>query len=197
MHTAPGKQARRPTFLLLFLAAVAISTAVIISVSPAEAIASTEAGASTESKVPVEAKRLPNPRALSDAPVPPGLPPAGEIAFEMRYGPLPGRPTGTGDLAGNSAYAAASSRSGGRTDLQLHVLVSTALTVGGYYGSTKGIGWPHRTSLATAAGGSLAAGLLKELYDRSKIGNRFSGADMLMNAFGTGIGVGLAVGIHQ
>ena len=169
-------------------------TAVAISVSPAEAVTSIEA------KVLMEAKKLSEPTGLSGTLLPPGLPPqAGKIAFEMRYGPLPDSPAKAGDLAqtGGPAYAAASSRSGGRTDLQLHVLVSTALTVGGYYGSTKGIGWPHRTSLATAAGGSLAAGLLKELYDRSKIGNRFSGADMLMNAFGTGIGVGLAVGIHQ
>jgi hypothetical protein len=48
--------------------------------------------------------------------------------------------------------------------LQLHVLVSAALTTGGYFGATGAVGWPHRTSLATAAGGSLAAGPLKELF---------------------------------
>ncbi len=114
---------------------------------------------------------------------------AREIAFEMRYGTFPSdSPIETG----SAAYP----QPGGRADLQLHVLVTTALTVGGYYGSAEGIGWPHRTSLGAAAGGSLALGLLKELYDRSKIGNRFSGADMLMNVIGTGVGAGIAVGVR-
>ncbi len=68
------------------------------------------------------------------------------------------------------------------------------IVVGAYYGSREAVGWPHRTSLLAAGGSALTAGLLKELYDRSKIGNRFSGADMVFNAIGTGLGIGVLVG---
>ena len=121
--------------------------------------------------------------------VSPDPPSARDIAFEMRYGTF-----SSDSLVG--ASGAVRPQPGGRADLQLHALVSTALTVGGYYGSAGVIGWPHGTSLGAAAGGSLTLGLLKELYDRSQVGNQFSGADMLMNAIGTGMGVGIVVGIR-
>jgi hypothetical protein len=71
------------------------------------------------------------------------------------------------------------------------------IAVGTYYGAREIIGWPHRTSLVAAGGSALGAGLLKELYDRSKIGNRFSGADMVFNAIGTGMGIGVVVGLRE
>jgi hypothetical protein len=74
------------------------------------------------------------------------------------------------------------------------------IVVGAYYRSREAVGWPHRTSLLSctsllAGGGSaLGAGLLKEMYGRSKIGNRFSEADMIFNVVETGMGRGIVVG---
>ncbi len=108
---------------------------------------------------------------------------AQDIAFELRYGSLgagapPPRQAGTGDKA-------------------LHTLVSMSIVVGAYYGSREAVGWPQRTSLLAAGGSALGAGLLKELYDRSKIGNRFSEADMIFNVVGTGMGIGVVLGLRE
>ncbi len=70
------------------------------------------------------------------------------------------------------------------------------IAVGTYYGIRGAVGWPHRRSLVAAGGSALTAGLLKELYDRSKIGNRFSGADMVFNTIGTGLGIGVVPGLR-
>jgi len=105
------------------------------------------------------------------------------IAFELRYG---------------SPKAKASPPRQARVgDKTLHTLASMGIAVGTYYGAREIIGWPHRTSLVAAGGSALGAGLLKELYDRSKIGNRFSGADMVFNAIGTGMGIGVVVGLRE
>ncbi len=105
------------------------------------------------------------------------------IAFELRYGSLgagapPPRQAGTGDKA-------------------LHTLVSMSIVVGAYYGSREAVGWPQRTSLLAAGGSALGAGLLKEMHDRSKIGNRFSEADMIFNVVGTGMGIGVVLGLRE
>lgn len=139
--------------------------------------------------------KAPSPKAPSPAgPPTASLSPAGssptglfltaqDIAFELRYGSLgagapPPRQAGTGDKA-------------------LHTLVSMGIVVGAYYGSREAVGWPHRTSLLAAGGSALGAGLLKELYDRSKIGNRFSEADMIFNVVGTGMGIGVVLGLRE
>ncbi len=108
---------------------------------------------------------------------------AQDIAFELRYGSLgagapPPRQVGTGDKA-------------------LHTLVSMGIVVGAYYGSREAVGWPHRMSLLAAGGSALGAGLLKEMHDRSKIGNRFSEADMIFNVVGTGMGIGVVLGLRE
>lgn len=114
---------------------------------------------------------------------PPTSPLAREVAFDLRYGGVPS--------------SSVVPRPGQSRDKTLHALVSMGLVVGAYYGGTQVVGWPKNTSLGVAAGGTVAIGLLKELYDRSEIGGQFSGGDMLFNLVGTGLGVGLVLGVDQ
>ncbi len=135
-------------------------------------VASPAVGQSSSPANPSPANLLPPDSSLS----------ARGIAFELRYGSPKAR--------------GAPPRQAGAGDETLHTLVSMGIAVGTYYGIRGAAGWPHRRSLVAAGGSALTAGLLKELYDRSKIGNRFSGADMVFNAIGTGLGIGVVVGLR-
>lgn len=119
----------------------------------------------------------------SESAQPSGSLTAQDVAFELRYG------------TPESAPAVPQYR--GSRDKMLHGLVSMTWTVGAYYGGTELADWPHGTSLGVAAGSAVTLGLLKELNDRSKIPGRFSGADMIINLIGTGLGVGLVLGVER
>lgn len=77
------------------------------------------------------------------------------------------------------------------TDKALHFTGSAVWTLSTYYGLTGVADWPHRASLGTAAGSAAVLGVLKEMYDASKIGNHASGGDLVANALGIGVATGI------
>lgn len=117
-----------------------------------------------------------------------GAPPshlsAREVAFSLRYGGkakgVPAQPTEGLPVS---------------RDKVLHFTISGAWTGTTYVGLAGLAGWPQARSLGVSAGSAAALGVLKEAYDASKIGERASGGDLVADALGIGLAVGIIVAL--
>lgn len=118
------------------------------------------------------------------ADVPPSRLSAREVAFSLRYG--------------RKAKGVPAPRSKGflfSRDKVFHFTISGAWTGTTYVGLAGLAGWPHGWSLGVSAGSAAALGVLKEAYDASRIGGRASGGDLVADALGIGLAVGIIVAL--
>jgi uncharacterized protein YfiM (DUF2279 family) len=104
---------------------------------------------------------------------------AAAIAFELRYGTA-------------SSPAPVRDRWLGRDKVQ-HVVFSGLWTLSTQYVLVNKAGWTERDALPASIASGAAIGILKELYDASRLTGRASGKDLVANA----VGIGLAVAVIQ
>lgn len=76
-------------------------------------------------------------------------------------------------------------------DKARHVVFSGLWTLSTQYVLVQKAGWPTGDALPVSVAASATVGLGKELYDASRIDGRASGKDLVANA----VGIGLAVGV--
>lgn len=109
---------------------------------------------------------------------------ARQVAFSLRYD---GAPVGTpAPTTGGLPIS---------KDKVLHFTISGAWTGTTYYGLAGLADWPHGRSLGVSAGSAAVLGVLKEAYDASKIGEQASGGDLVADALGIGLAVGVIVAL--
>ena len=104
---------------------------------------------------------------------------AAAVAFELRYGTA-------------SSPAPVRDRWLGRDKVQ-HVVFSGLWTLSTQYVLVNKAGWTERDALPASIASGAAIGILKELYDASRLTGRASGKDLVANA----VGIGLAVAVIQ
>jgi uncharacterized protein YfiM (DUF2279 family) len=102
---------------------------------------------------------------------------AAAIAFELRYGTSP-------------APAPVRDRWLGRDKVQ-HVVFSGLWTLSTQYILVNKADWTERDALPASIASGAAIGILKELYDASRLTGTASGKDLVANA----VGIGLAVAV--
>ena len=76
-------------------------------------------------------------------------------------------------------------------DKARHLVFSGLWTLSTQYVLVHKAGWSDGNALPASVASSATVGLAKELYDASRIGGRASGKDLVANA----VGIGLAVGV--
>ena len=76
-------------------------------------------------------------------------------------------------------------------DKARHVVFSGLWTLSAQYVLVQKAGWSDDDALPVSVASSATVGLAKELYDASRIGGQASGKDLVANA----VGIGLAVGV--
>lgn len=104
---------------------------------------------------------------------------AAAVAFHLRYGAAPNPPS-----------APARDRWLARDKVQ-HVVFSGLWTLSTQYLLVNKMDWSEGDALPASIGSGTAVGLTKELYDASQPAGRASGKDLVADA----VGIGLAVGI--
>jgi uncharacterized protein YfiM (DUF2279 family) len=90
------------------------------------------------------------------------------------------------------AAPAASDRWWSRDKAQ-HLVVSGLWTLSVQYVLVDKAGWAEPDALSLAAGSAAAVGLAKELYDTSRPAHTASAKDLVANAVGIGLAVGVIV----
>jgi hypothetical protein len=115
------------------------------------------------------------------------------VAFELRYGLLYGNEDAR--VGGHRAPLAESSPTIGR-DKVLHVAISAAWTGAAYYGLDRSTNWPPARTIGVAAGSAAVLGAGKEVRDATTPTGDASGADLLANALGIGVAVGVIAGMR-
>ena len=104
---------------------------------------------------------------------------AAAVAFELRYGTA-------------SSPAPVRDRWLGRDKVQ-HVVFSGLWTLSTQYILVNKADWTERDALPASIASGAAIGILKELYDASRLTGTASGKDLVADA----IGIGLAVAVIQ
>lgn len=104
------------------------------------------------------------------------------MAFQLRYGPVPDRPT----------PAPARDRWRAR-DKARHVVFSGLWTLSTQYVLVNKADWSEPAALPASIVSSAAVGFAKELYDASQPAGRASGKDLVADAVGIGVAVGIIV----
>lgn len=118
---------------------------------------------------------------------------APNVAFELRYGRVDGK--GGARVGGHRAPLAKSSPTIGR-DKVLHVVISAAWTGASYYGLDRSTDWPPGRTIGVAAGSAAVLGVGKEVRDATTPTGDASGTDLLANALGIGVAVGVIAGMR-
>lgn len=119
-----------------------------------------------------------SPAPAADAVRPPDSLTAAAVAFELRYGAGPPSPPPPRD------------RWLGRDKVQ-HVVFSGLWTLSTQYVLVSKAGWTEADALPVSIASGATIGILKELYDASRLTGRASGKDLVADA----VGIGLAVGV--
>jgi len=117
-------------------------------------------------------------QAVDAAVPPPDSLTAAAVAFELRYGAAPPPPSPPRD------------RWLGRDKVQ-HVVFSGLWTLSTQYVLVNKAGWAEADALPASIASGATIGVLKELYDASRLAGRASGKDLVADA----VGIGLAVGV--
>lgn len=104
---------------------------------------------------------------------------AAAVAFELRYGPPPAPPS-----------PPPRDRWLGRDKVQ-HVVFSGLWTLSTQYVLVSKADWREADALPVSVASGATIGILKELYDASRIAGRASGKDLVADAVGIGLAVGM------
>ena len=105
---------------------------------------------------------------------------AAAIAVELRYGSPPPPPSPPRD------------RWLARDKVQ-HVVFSGLWTLSTQYVLVNKAGWTEADALPASVASGATVGILKELYDASRLTGRASGKDLVADAVGIGLAVGVIV----
>lgn len=104
---------------------------------------------------------------------------AAEVAFSFRYTPP-------------ATSAPSRDRWLGR-DKAKHVAVSALWTLSTQYVLVNRAGWSDADALPASVASAAAVGVTKELYDTSRLTGHFCGRDLVADAVGIGLAVGVIV----
>lgn len=107
---------------------------------------------------------------------------AAAVAFELRYAPLP-PPAAPPRPSSRDRWLA--------RDKARHVVFSGLWTLSAQYVLVSKANWSDGDALPASIGSAAAVGVAKELYDASRPTGTVSGKDLVADA----VGIGLAVGI--
>jgi uncharacterized protein YfiM (DUF2279 family) len=110
---------------------------------------------------------------------PPDAPTAAEVAFHLRYdAPSPGAPPRDRWIAQDKAT---------------HVVVSGLWTLSAQYVLVNKAGWAEGDALPVSVASAAVVGGAKELYDATRPAGTASGKDLVADAVGIGLAVGVIV----
>lgn len=107
---------------------------------------------------------------------------AADVAVHLRYGPEKVR----------SVSSPTPDRWWGQDKLQ-HVVVSSLWTLSTQYVLVNKAGWSKSGALPVSATAAAVVGLAKERYDASRPGGTASAKDLVANAVGIGLGIGVII----
>lgn len=105
---------------------------------------------------------------------------AADVAFELRYGARP------------ASAPAPRDRWLARDKVQ-HVVFSGLWTLSTQYVLVNKAGWSEHDALPASIASGATIGILKELYDASRVTGQASGKDLVADAVGIGLAVGVIV----